>query len=123
MFRLTIDQHLSMAAVEKMTHLRSLLENEAKEFVAGLSIQEDNYKVALDLLLAKYGNTEAVIGDLYQQLGSLRPCSSFEEIQKFLLKVEKIIRLLKNNRQEVEALQSTSHSSRNSLTTFRPESS
>uniref|UniRef100_A0A915DJS4 Uncharacterized protein n=1 Tax=Ditylenchus dipsaci TaxID=166011 RepID=A0A915DJS4_9BILA len=67
-----------------------------------LSIVDDNYQIALDILKSKYGDSATVIRDLYQQLATLKPCHTFEEVQIFLLKLDKIIRLLKNNHQDIE---------------------
>uniref|UniRef100_A0A1I8AYP9 CCHC-type domain-containing protein n=1 Tax=Meloidogyne hapla TaxID=6305 RepID=A0A1I8AYP9_MELHA len=79
--------------------LKQCVEGEAKSLIAGLKLSD--YKVALDLLEQRYGDTEEYTRSLYSQLENLKSCQNFQDCQKFSIEVERICRLLENNGQDI----------------------
>ncbi len=60
MYRATVHEG-NLPTISKFTYLQSLLEGEAKEVIAGLSLTESNYGSAIALLQTRFGRTETVM--------------------------------------------------------------
>ena len=60
-FKTTIHENKSVPAVNKMTYLLGLLEGPAHDAVAGLTLSESNYQVAVSLLQERFGTQEVII--------------------------------------------------------------
>ena len=55
----------------KFTYLLSLLQGEAKDVVKGLTLTDDHYNVAVELLTQRYGCKELIVFNHIQSLLSL----------------------------------------------------
>jgi hypothetical protein len=69
-FEASVDKS-TLPDVSKLTYLLSLLKDEAKRSVEGLPLRGDSYKVAVDVLLERFGRKEAIIFEHIQELMSL----------------------------------------------------
>ncbi|VDO20608.1 unnamed protein product [Haemonchus placei] len=61
---------------EKLSYLLEVLEGPAKDTVSKLQVTADNYDVAIQLLMEKYDNQEAVVNHLLQELQDIQPAST-----------------------------------------------
>ena len=76
--------------------MKGSLRGAAAVVIGGISITNDNYDVAIELLKEKFGKREAIIDTLYSQLQHLPMVthqisdvkSTFENIEKILRQVE-----------------------------------
>ena len=50
----------NLSGVKKFNYLRCFLDGEASHAIAGLSLTNENYKEALDLLKNRYGNPQLI---------------------------------------------------------------
>lgn len=58
----------SISSVEKFTYLSSLLIGEPSDLIAGLTVSNESYKIALDLLNKEYGNEKKIVREHIRQL-------------------------------------------------------
>ena len=63
---------------QKLVHLMTKLTGEPYNLVKDLPITVDNYAIAKDLLTKRYGNREATIGLIRNQLFALHYCKNLE---------------------------------------------
>ena len=61
----TINNNPSLQTVDKLSYLKGLLKNEAKDVISGLESTGNNYEVAADLLKERYGRKELMINGHY----------------------------------------------------------
>ena len=66
-FKVTVEEN-KLADITKFSYLKSLLEGEAKQVIAGLAVTADNYKTACELLEKRYGGKEQLIFFHIQEL-------------------------------------------------------
>nr|XP_006823031.1 PREDICTED: uncharacterized protein LOC102803240 [Saccoglossus kowalevskii] len=60
-FKSTIHADTSLDPVQKFTYLRSMLQGEAADTIARLTLTDGNYCHAIDLLVERYGQTHQII--------------------------------------------------------------
>ena len=60
-FECTVHKNGNLSNVEKMSYLINYLTGEAESCVEGLSLCNDNYQIALDLLKERYGDKQIII--------------------------------------------------------------
>ena len=60
LFKVTVEEN-KLADITKFSYLKSLLEGEAKQVIAGLAVTADNYKTACELLEKRYGGKDQLI--------------------------------------------------------------
>jgi hypothetical protein len=60
-FNLAVDSDDRLADVKKLIYLKSLVEGEASDLIRGLTNEDSNYKIAVDTLTKRYGNTDTII--------------------------------------------------------------
>lgn len=70
-FCLAVDE-TELTAMEKFTYLKSVLIGDASHVISGMAANEDNYKIAKDLLKEKYGNKQKISQHLYNKIKSLQ---------------------------------------------------
>lgn len=66
----------NLSKIEKLSYLLEALEGPAKDTVSKLQVTADNYDVAIQLLMKKYDNQEAVVNHLLQELQDIQPAST-----------------------------------------------
>ena len=60
-FDSAVHQNESLSNVQKMNYLINFVEGQAPETIKGLSLKNDNYLIALDLLKERFGDAQAII--------------------------------------------------------------
>jgi len=101
-FRCAVDKRPG-TGVEKLNMLRTVLDGEAKELIAGFRLEESNYREALQLLKDTYGDKGTYVRNLHSELVNLKPCSNLEDTKKFVLQLERLARELKNMGEDIES--------------------
>ena len=71
-FSATIDES-DLPIVTKFTYLKSLLEDEAKTTIDGLTLTQEHYKVACKILKERFGRIELIVFSHIQSLLNLKP--------------------------------------------------
>jgi len=101
-FVTTIHENKKLSNVEKFNYLLSVLSGEAKSVIAGLSLSNDNYLIAVQLLKERFGELQNVIDSHYSQLINLKPATTKTESLRELYDLfEKNIRSLETLKQDV----------------------
>ena len=80
-FECAIDLNEELSEIQKMTYLRSLLEDQAAATITGLQLTGDNYKVAMKLLKDRYDNKQLLISSHMKNLLSLEKVSDIKNIE------------------------------------------
>ena len=97
MFETTILHNDSLSKVQKFAYLMSCLSGEAKASVAGLSISDDNLKLATDILHDRFGRTDTIVREHLSKLQSIKaPSTSPSSLKQFLYNLTMHIRCLEN---------------------------
>ena len=92
-FSSAIDNNNKLSGVEKFNYLRSKLTGEARSAISGLSLTNENYVIAIDILKERYGDTHETIDLHYKQIMNLPPAkSTIGSLRFFIDKVEKHLR-------------------------------
>ena len=60
-FDCAVHQNESLSNIQKMNYLINFVEGQAAETIKGLSLKNDNYLIALDLLKERFGDDQAII--------------------------------------------------------------
>ena len=75
-FKSAIHENREISQVNKFNYLYSLLEGAALRTIKGLSLTEDNYDTAIELLQKRFGNTQQIVAAHVEELLKLPPCNS-----------------------------------------------
>ena len=78
-FEAAIDKS-SLSDVEKFNYLKGYLQDNALKTIEGLSLTNENYPKALDLLKERYGNVQMIISAHMSELLKLQPITSEEDV-------------------------------------------
>ena len=78
-FEAAIDKS-SLSDVEKFNYLKGYLLGNALKTIEGLSLTNENYPKALDLLRDRYGNVQMIISAHMSELLKLQPITSEEDV-------------------------------------------
>ena len=60
-FEASVHNNASLSAIDKFSYLRSLLERSAADAISGLILMASNYKEAIEILKASFGNKQQII--------------------------------------------------------------
>ena len=93
-----LTQSLNLSGVQKFNYLRSFLDGEASHAISGLSLSNENYKEALDLLKNSYGNPQLILSAHMSTLVKLAKAESdnLHGLWRFYNNVESNVRSLRN---------------------------
>ena len=83
-FKVAVHEN-GISDVEKFNHLRSLVEGAAYATIAGLSLTEEHYKSAIDLLQERFAQKQIIINshmDAMLKLNSVTGVSTMANIKK-----------------------------------------
>ncbi len=97
-FQSTIGSDEDLNDVDKFKYLRSYLSGAAYAVIDGLSISNENYKEAVELLLSRFGSKQVIESSFMNTLRRLPAVKSLEDIKslRFLYdKTEAVVRSLK----------------------------
>ena len=99
LFKSAVHDKHDIADAEKFQYLKAQLKGVALKAINGLRVAADNYSVAVDILLEKYGNTDVII-DAHMLAFVDMKCSGYscDELEEFRTELETHVR-------ELEALE------------------
>ena len=85
-----------LANVGKFSYLKGLLKGEALRCIQGLSMTNENYKGAWELLTKRYGRKNLVVNSIMRHITVLKPCgdNDTKSLRALLDKVSSSIRAL-----------------------------
>ena len=68
-------QNPKLSKIDKFNYLISLLEGRALRAVQGLTVSEDNYEAAIDILQQRFGKPQQIISAHMDELMKIPPCT------------------------------------------------
>ena len=94
-FEVAVHHQTNLAEVEKFSYLQGLLKGSAARLIDGLDLTNENYSVAISMILQRYGKTRQSKQSLYLKLEQLQ-CPSYKiaDQQTTLEEVQRILRQL-----------------------------
>ena len=94
-FEAAVEKNQSLSNIEKFNYLRSYLANDAYNCIAGLSLTNENYIQALNLLKERYGNKQKIITSHVNELLEMDVCGNdTKTIRQFYDNIESHVRSL-----------------------------
>lgn len=105
-YEATIHNNCELSDIEKFTYLKSYLERNAREAIAGLSLSEANYNEAIEILHRRFGSKERIVARHMEVLLGLEGVSSEHKLiplRRLYDKVEANVRSLKSLGVEAKA--------------------
>ncbi|ESO95542.1 hypothetical protein LOTGIDRAFT_175161 [Lottia gigantea] len=81
-FDAAVNSNDSISKVDKFNYLKGLLEGAASLCIAGLSLTEQNYDSAVELLLEPFGNKQVMISSYMDALIDLSPVSNSNDVKR-----------------------------------------
>jgi len=75
-FESTIHKNKRISNVEKFNYYKSKLTGEAMQVISGLTLSNENYAVAINILKERYGNVQDVVNLHYNKMINLQPASN-----------------------------------------------
>ena len=101
-FENAVHSNKKLSNIEKFNYLKSKLTGEAHRAILGLTLSNENYGVAIDILKERFGNEQVIIDLHYSQLINLSPASNkTSSLRSLLDQVEKHLRSLEVLKQNV----------------------
>ena len=89
-YEAAVHLNTNLADIEKFSYLKSFLDSEAAEAIAGLSLTSSNYSEAIELLKKRFGNKQAIINKHMENLLSLEQVKSLTELKNLRKLFDKI---------------------------------
>ena len=80
-FDCAVHRNESLSGVQKMNYLMNLLVGQVAESVKGLTLSNDNYEIALNILKERYGDNQVVISAHMNNLLSMDPVKSISDVK------------------------------------------
>ena len=74
-FESAVHQNPQLSKIDKFNYLNSLLEGRAIRAVQGLTVSEDNYQAAIDILQQRFGKPQQIISAHMDELMKIPPCT------------------------------------------------
>lgn len=94
-FEAAVEKNQSLSNIEKFNYLRSYLANDAYNCIAGLSLTNENYIQALNLLKERYGNKQKIITSHVNELLEMDVCGNdTKTMRQFYDNIESHVRSL-----------------------------
>ena len=101
-FENAVHNKKKMSNVEKFNYLKSKVSGEARSAIQGLTLSNENYGVAIDLLKERFGNEQEIIDLHYNQMINMFPASNTtSSLRNLLDQLEKHLRSLEDLKQNV----------------------
>ena len=76
LYKSTVHDNGEISKVDKFSYLKSLLEGAAAKAIQGLTLSDANYDSAVDLLVERFGKTQAIITAHMEELLKVPSCAS-----------------------------------------------
>lgn len=101
-FECAIHNNKTLSNIEKFNYLKSKVSVEAKSAILGLSLSNEDYQVAIDILKDRFGNSQEVIDLHYNKMINLYPATNRTSSLGVLLdNMERHIRSLEVLKQDI----------------------
>jgi len=101
-FETAVHRNETLSEIDKFNYLRNKLTGEARSAIAGLSLSNGNYTVAVKILQERFGDKQEVIDLLYNKLINITPAhDKVESLRRFLDTLNKHLRSLEVLGQDV----------------------
>ena len=92
-----IHRNPSLSEVQKFNYLKSLLNGDASQTIAGFSMTNTNYEKAISLLQERYGQTHKIIQTYMQALLDIpQPLNTVDSLRNYYDKMETYVRGLES---------------------------
>lgn len=102
-FESSVHNNDQLSPVDKFNYLRGKLFGEARHSVAGLSLSNANYEVAVRILRERFGNTDDIIDLHYKKLVNIPAArNNTESLRFFMDSVERHLRSLQVLKENVD---------------------
>ena len=79
-FESNVHNKTNLSDVDKFSYLSSLLKGPAGQCISGLKLTSENYKEAVELLKARFGNTQLLINRYAESFDDLKPVKSMNQV-------------------------------------------
>lgn len=94
-FENSVHKNESLSNIDKFNYLRSKLTGEARGAIAGLSLSNENYAIAIEILKDRFGNVQEIIDVHYNKMINLQSASdSVDSLRHLTDSVDKHLRSL-----------------------------
>ena len=80
-FESAVHKNPELSNIDKFNYLNSLLEGRALRAVQGLTVSEDNYQAAIDILQQRFGKPQQIISAHMDELMKIPPCTVDKPLQ------------------------------------------
>ena len=92
-FNVAVNSNPNLEGVQKFNYLRAQLSGDASRAIAGFPLTNNNYKQAVDLLKARFGEPQKIINNHMQALLNLpNPANDITSLQQFYDSMETHVR-------------------------------
>ena len=102
-FKISIHQNKTLSDIDRFNYLRRYLAGQALATISGLTLNSQNYKEALDILIDRYGNPQVLITAHMETLVKINKVKNMENLEalwKLYNVIDNCIRNLKSLRIE-----------------------
>ena len=95
-FDSAVHSNPTLADVDKFHYLKSLVKGTAADTISGLTLTNENYKRALDLLRERFENKQIIISHSLLKLPSISSSTDLQSLRKLHDQTETAVRSLKS---------------------------
>ena len=102
-FNTSIHQNKTLNDIDRINYLRRYLARQALATISSLTLNYENYKEALDILIDRYGNPQALISahmETLVKINKVKNMENLEALRKLYNDIQNFIRNLKSLRIE-----------------------
>ena len=102
-FNISIHQNKTLSDIDRFNYLRRHLAGQALATISGLTLNSQNYKEALHILIDRYGNPQVLISvhmETLVKINKVKNMENLEALRKLYNDIENCIRNLKSLRIE-----------------------
>ena len=101
-FNISIHQNKTLNDIDRINYLRRYLARQALATISSLTLNYENYKEALDILIDRYGNPQALISAHMEtvKINKVKNMENLEALRKLYNDIQNFIRNLKSLRIE-----------------------
>ena len=101
-FKVAVDQNKWLSEIERFCYQKSKLTGEASQAISGLSMSNENYRIAKTLIIERFEDTQFVTHRHYTDLISLTPATNSSKGLRIIYdKIESHMRSLEALKQDI----------------------
>ena len=102
-FDCTVHKNTKLSKVEKFSYLKSKLYGQAQSAISGLTLSNENYDVAINILKERFGDSQNAVNSHYVELINLAPATNRTSDLRLLYdKIEQHMRSLEALEQNID---------------------